>query len=699
MAPSVPSRPHYFGFVAPARNALGGIALGLGTVLPALGQTSVDEPAIESVLVTATRAPMDGAELPISWSNITGEDVAFTSLQHSNQLFQRSAGTWISRNNGQESLISMRSPVFTGPGSCGSFLAAADGIELRAPGFCNVNQLFDVNLAQAGAVEVLRGPATAVYGSNAMHGVINVLTATAETSQNAIRLEGGSRDFYRVLAGIVFPDSDTALNLQASTYGGYQDDSGYDQQKFTLRHDRDAGDWSLSGVLAASNLNQETAGFVQGFEIYEDEAASEENPNPEAYRDASSVRAHVSATRQLDDGRSLTLTPYLRYNEMEFLQHFFPWQSRERNGHRSIGLQSAYRGSSDTLDWVVGADIDATTGWLIEDQAEPFSPNFPQGIHYDYEVDALVLGAFVQGGVDLGSAWRFDGGLRVDETRYDYDNQTGDGDACDPSATACRFFRPADRDDNFTNWSGNLGLSYDLNFARVYTRVARGFRAPQTAELYRLQAGQAVADLDSEQMDSVEVGLRGVVGGSLSYAINAFWMTKDNVIFQDSDRQNVSGASTDHDGVEIEVSWRISDVWYAEFAGSYADHRYASPIDLRGAQGDIEGNLIDTAPRHFGSARIGADTFLGSQPVRAELEFIWLDEYFLDPSNTATYEGHELLNLRVDWSFSRRFKGSLVATNLTDERYAERADFAFGNYRYFVGEPRSAVLGVSFALN
>ena len=186
----------------------------------AFGQSSAESSPLESVMVTATRAPVNGAQLPISWSSISGDDVAFTSLQHSNQLFQRSAGTWISRNNGQESLISMRSPVFTGPGSCGSFLTAADGIELRAPGFCNVNQLFDVNLAQAGAVEVLRGPATAVFGSNAMHGVINAITASAETSQNALRLESGSRDFYRVLAGMTFPDAGTALNIQASTYGG-----------------------------------------------------------------------------------------------------------------------------------------------------------------------------------------------------------------------------------------------------------------------------------------------------------------------------------------------------------------------------------------------------------------------------------------------------------------------------------------------
>ena len=43
---------------------------------------------------------------------------------------------------------------------------ASDGIGLRAPGFCNVNQLFDANTEQAGSVEVIKGPATALYGAS-----------------------------------------------------------------------------------------------------------------------------------------------------------------------------------------------------------------------------------------------------------------------------------------------------------------------------------------------------------------------------------------------------------------------------------------------------------------------------------------------------------------------------------------------------
>ena len=85
---------------------------------------------------------------------------------------------------------------------------------------------------------------------------------------------------------------------------------------------------------------------------------------------------------------TLRITPYLRSNEMEFLQHYLPWQSREMNEHSSVGVQASLRGDRTWGGYVTGIDIDTTDGKLKEDQAEGFSPNQPAGIHYDYRVDA-----------------------------------------------------------------------------------------------------------------------------------------------------------------------------------------------------------------------------------------------------------------------------------------------------------------------
>ncbi|MFK7976426.1 MAG: TonB-dependent receptor [Halioglobus sp.] len=654
----------------------------------------------EQIIVTASRNPEDGRNLPLAWAAATGDDLSTVSAVHLNEVMQRIPGTWISRGNGQESLIALRSPVLTGAGSCGAFFTASDGISLRAPGFCNVNQLFDANFEQAARIEVIKGPATALYGSNAMHGVINVISAApTQEQQQRIGLEIGPDEFYRLQYSYSNTRGKHGVRISANggSDDGYKDDSGYDQQKATLRHDYAGDVWQIQTVLEASNLNQETAGFIQGFEAYKDNTLRDTNPNPEAYRDASSLRFYSRASRALDASTTLVITPYFRDNEMEFLQHFLPWQPVEENAHSSIGLKTALQTSLQNLNWINGVDIERTDATLSEVQAQPFSDNQPAGVHYDYQVDASVIAAYTQLRTAFDSKWELSGGLRIEQTRYDYDNRTGDGSACGPDASNCRFFRPSDRDDTFENFSANAGASYAWNEQHLaYLRVARGFRAPQATELYRLQAGQENADLDSEQIDNVEIGFRGASQG-VSYDLSFYYMEKDDVIFQDADRQNISGASTEHTGAEINLNYSISDIWRVAVDATVARHRYDSQINLIGSSGEIKGNDIDTAPRVFGSARVTRDLRdLTSRDSYAELEWVYLDEYYLEPDNEHEYDGHSLLNLRIGGDITRGLSAAMRLTNLLDEKYAERADFGFGQYRYFVGQPRGAYFELAY---
>ncbi|QIB67510.1 TonB-dependent receptor [Kineobactrum salinum] len=648
----------------------------------------------EQVLVSAKRIDEDATRLPLAWSAVGDSALSLTAHTHPNEIMQRVSGAWISRGNGQESLTALRSPVLTGAGGCGSFFMALDGISLRAPGFCNVNQLFDANIEQAGRIEVIKGPAGAIYGSNAMHGVINILSAAPAADQGQLlSLESGPDDYYR--AKYQYSDSDGAhglsLRLHAATDGGYQDESGYEQQKLTLRHDYSGRVWQLRSVVDGANLEQETAGFIQGFRAYADSARKRDNPNPEAYRDAWSLRAYTEASRELENDFRLSITPYLRRNRMEFLQHFFPWQPVEHNGHESLGLRTAIHRDNDLMSWAAGADIDYTEGWLRETQSEDFSPNQPAGVHYDYRVQATQSALYSQLRLDLTERWTLDGGLRLEHTRYDYDNRAADGPACAPGASACRFFRVADRTDSFTDWTFNAGASLVLVPDHIaYLRAASGFRAPETSELYRLQAGQSVAELDSEVIDNVELGLRGATDAGLAYQLSLYHMNKDEVIFQDADRRNVSGAKTDHSGLEVSLSYRPGSRWYGELDVTAARHRYGNNALPLGVNLPIKGNDIDTAPRLFGSARLGwsfAPRF--GEPTVAELEWVYMDDYYLEPENRFEYEGHSLLNLRLSGALTPRLGASVRVTNLLGEDYAERADVGFGQYRYFVGHPAS----------
>ena len=63
-----------------------------------------------------------------SYFSISKDDLLRVDPQHPKEIFQRVPGVWISRGSGQEHLTSIRSPVLTGPGACGSFLLLEDGI-------------------------------------------------------------------------------------------------------------------------------------------------------------------------------------------------------------------------------------------------------------------------------------------------------------------------------------------------------------------------------------------------------------------------------------------------------------------------------------------------------------------------------------------------------------------------------------------
>ena len=664
---------------------------------------------MEQTTVIASRLPQSVDQLGASLSLIDAEALGRVGHIHISEILTRAPGTWISRGNGQEHLTAIRSPVLTGAGGCGSFYMALDGIPLRASGFCNVNQLADVNSEQAARIEVLRGPGTAIHGANALHGVINVLSKPAVVAtEQMMGLEVGPHDYGRVRYSGSTGRGEHAVRLSmlAAQDGGYKDDSGFDQQKLTLRHDYSGSRLQLTNLLEVTNLQQETATYIEGADAYKDSGRKRDNPNPEAFRDSRLVRAYSRASGTLANGDSWQLTPYLRLADMRFLMHFLPQQPLEENGEKSLGLQSSYS-TERFADWLLttGIDLEWTDGFLKQRQDNPTSSVFPAGKQYDYEVEAQLLAAYVDSEYVLTDRIRVRGGLRLEQQRYDYDNRftvgrlAEDGSVCVNTftgETGCRYTRPADRSDRFRDWSGNLGLYHQLSDrTSSFLRLARGFRPPQASELYRLQNGQLTTAIDSVQADSVEWGLNQR-SDNWQWQVVLFWMEKDNIIFQGADRLNLDNGATDHIGMEYSLSWNFHPDWRWQLNGTLARHRYSKNVTEPG--GDIgvsvKGNDVDTAPRHLASSQLLWQVLPATQ---LELEWVHMGDYYTDIYNRFDYSGHDLLNLRWQQQLSADLALTVRLTNLTDRDYAERADYTvFGGERYFVGEPRSLYLALNW---
>lgn len=658
----------------------------LAAVLASLSSPSLAQDDI--IVVTASRLaePKQSGAVPVG---VLGQDeLDRIGAHHIAEALNRVPGVYINRGNGVEHLTSIRSAVLTGGAGAGSFLYLQDGISLRAPGFANINGLMEANDALASGIEVIRGPGGASYGTNALHGLVNVLTPDPEAGGAGALIEFGSFGRSRFEG---FTSGETHfgagyVGLALRHEDGWRDDASLLRGGLLARADGQMGQarWSLRA--SAIDIDQETATFVRGFEAYRDEALSRTNADPEAFRNVRALRASGHLSYPVSDQARLELVGYGRSNQMDFRLHFLPSEALEQTGHDSLGFQSALVWEAPNTRISLGLDGDFTDGFLFEFQDRPTVGPFVQGLHYDYEVRASVLAGFVQARHAMSDTLTLEGGIRVEGTRYEYDNAAPDG-------AIGRYLRPADRTDTFETVTPNIGLLWQVSdTVQLFSRAARGVRAPQTSELYRLQPGQVIDGIEAETLDSAELGLRWSAQRVELEAV-AYAMEKENVFFRDADGFNVTDGATRHQGVELDLTAEITPSLSAGVSASWAIHEYAFDRAVsRSSDIIVDGARVDTAPEWLWNARL---VWTPVDPLEIETEWVHVGEYFADAGNTARYEGHDLLNLRGRYNVSPHWSVFANIRNLTDERFAERADFAFGSYRYFPGEPRSVSVGIS----
>ena len=603
-------------------------------------------------------------------------------------------------NSGQEHLIALRSPVLTGGAGQGSFLILQNGLPTRSPAFGNVNALFEIHHETAEAIEIVRGPGSAKYGSNAVHGLINVIQGEPTFADSLeARLSGSTLNKYRAdLTGNLSSGLRASLSLQDDA--GWRDNTGVEQQKLTVSYGFDAAGWDGLAWISASSLNQETAGFIEGYKAYRDDETARSNPNPEAYRDAQWAMGAVRLSRALGPGE-LTLTPFYRWQEMDFAQHFLPNGGVEENGHDGFGVQSKYEfDPSDALTLRVGADADIASGWLKETQLDPFGffpgdTRFPVGVHYDYTVDTTVLALWTEAEWSVSDTLTVLAGLRGETHDYDYTTDA-------PAGPNGRFLVPDDREDSYDLLTPKLGAIWTPGNGAIsyYVNYSRGERAPQASDLYRLQSQQGIAEAEVETMDSVEIGTRGtVVGGRLYFDVAAYYAEKENFFFRDSDGLNVTDGSTRHQGIEAQAAYDIFGDGLLTVSGtaSYAEHTYTfDRIVASGSEIIRSGNEVDTAPNWLGDVRL---TWRPTDAFEASVSAEYIGEYFTDPANTQTYPGHTVTQARASYDFTETLEGFVIVRNLFDLNYADRADLAFGANRYFPGEPLNATFGIRKRFN
>lgn len=659
------------------------------------GEATIERDRIEEVIVSA-RSLTGLAGRGASVDAIESDELLRIRPTHAAEALSRLPGVWITRGSGHEHLTAIRSATLSGAGSCGSFLLLEDGIPIRPTGFCNVNNLFEMNIEQAGAVEVWRGPGSAVLGGNALKGAVNVITRLPESTR--VGIEGGAYGYGQARAEtrLEFGDWVAGLTANATRSDGYQSQTGFEQYKLNGVIEGNLGGWDVRGTVSGTQLHQETAGFVVGTDAYKDGELRRSNPNPEAYRDAWSGRASVAFSRD-----NWTITPYARRSQMNFIQHFLVGKPLEDNDQSSYGVQVLHHLDDDDFDLRSGIVVEAFNGGLKEFQPGPATgtpfivATRPRGVHYDYDVDGASAALFSNLDYSLGDRWHVLGSARVEWLEFDYDNRSLDGNTRDTGVPCgfggCLYTRPADRKDEFTEFAARLGAGFDItDGSSLYAVIATGFRPPQAVELYRLQSGQRVADLDSERTVSGEIGYKS---GWLDLV--GFVERTRHVILRDSSGFNVSNGRTKSHGLEAALRFAAGG-HEVDAALTWARHRYDFDRALGGGETISKGDDVDTAPHFMGYLRWG---YRFSGKIYQEFDLNWIDEYYTNADNTREYDGHVVFNWRGDWQATRNLRLFVRVVNLFDREYADRGDFAFGNDRYFIAMPRQVYAGVDYTFD
>jgi outer membrane receptor protein involved in Fe transport len=634
--------------------------------------------AQDDLIVTAERRAQPIADAGSSVAVLDGDILQRLGAQHPAEALNRAPGVNYHRGSGVENLPAIRSPVLNGGAGAGSFLVLEDGVPVRAAPFANINQVYETNLEFAQRLEIIRGPGAVVHGSNAVHGVVNVITPAAH--ERATRLESEAGSFGRARALSLFRDNGLLVGFTASHEDGWRDNAGLDLQKLLFGWGGGASGWDVRLRASASNLEQETAGFVIGPSAYDNGALARGNLNPEAFRDSQVLRGALSASRRVG-AVDVTLTPFARHIDTDLLLHFFPSKALEETVQSGGGVQSSF--AWDWADWrlLAGVDLDQSAMSLSETQTVPTVGTFPQGLHYDYDVDAFTRAAYAQATWRPNEDWSVTFGARGEQMDYTYDNHAPDG-------AFGRFLRAADREDDFSVITArfNVVRRFD-DGATMYANYTTGARPPQATDLYSLQINQTPGEQGVEDIASAEAGLRAPIGAGY-FGLVVYEMQKRHGSFRNANGFTVTDTRTDHRGIELEFEAAVLTNLSLSGWVSYADHTYAfdSPLD-----GIVNGVRIESAPEWTSALQL-----LWRPSAASELELGWnhIGEYITEASGAHEYPGHDVFSLRGSWRLDENAELFGAVRNLTNTDYAERADFAFGNDRYFPGEDRAISLGV-----
>lgn len=666
---------------------------------------------LQEVVVSANREGVKRSEAPIAIASISSRTLQDAKPASIDQVLNKVSGVNMVSLGNEQHQMSIRQPMTTRS----LFLYLEDGVPVRTTGLFNHNALLELNMAAVKSLEVIKGPSSSLYGSEAIGGVVNFITlAPAAVPLLKLSAQGSNRGYRRADVQSSWRSGRWGFVLggyHARRREGYLPYSDFQKSTFTVRADyRFSPSASLSNSLTWLDYYSDMSGSIDSAMFA---ARSFRNLHTFTYRKVQALRYRSTFSKEWSGGGKTTATLLYRDNAIGQNPAYRVKDDYRRVGGRWVGVkdlahgeinESSFRSYSFTgqhrqaFEWmravaIGGVSVDLSpSGYdaryirIRKDTATNryVSYQAPDSTLTDYATNLDNYAAFAHLEASPLEKLRLVASLRYDLFRYRFDN----------ALTSSAFSGSADTVNHFYRLSPKVGATYNFSpRTGLYANYSEGFVPPQVTELY---TGVKVPSLEPSVFYNWEVGgWAEVIKGRLSADVSVYKLDGTNEIvsvrLDDGTTANRNAGRTAHRGVELGVQATAVKDLSLRLAGAWSEHRFTDYVE-KGTS--YNGNEMNGAPRWLYNAEAWyKPSCLKGLRVGVELQHI--GAYYTDPQNTARYGGYDVLNLRVGYTW-RGVDVWVHALNAANAYYATAVSKSAYGYSYTLAEPRNITLGLSY---
>lgn len=656
---------------------------------------------LSAVLVTAARFRQNRADIPAAVGVVDSLQLALTKATQIDQLVNQVPGVFMADLGNEQHEMSIRQPITTQS----LFLYLEDGLPIRTSGLYNHNALLEMNLAATSRIEILKGPASAQYGPEAIGGAVNIISADPTPDLSGkVSIEADNNGYKK--SAVRASDSFGKLGIVFSGYyanrhNGPIDFSDFHKTAFSLKTD-----YHFSPTLTWENkatyvdYYADMSGALDSLAFAHKDLSSHYQFT---YRKVKAFRASSILTKTWNTGSVTRLSFMYRDNQTgqnpSYRIKDNATDPLKASGEINMNAFKSYVGllqhrqqfnwQNSALILGLSADIspsqyDAHFIDIHKNEAGDYiSFNSPDSLLTDYNTHINNYAAFVQWQMDLLAGLRLTLAGRYDRFAYDFTNHLPVTAAS--GAPSSHVY--------FNHWTPKAGLNYNLKHTGFYLSYAEGFVPPQVTELFN---NVKVPFLEPQVFHNYEVGgWLHLLSNTLQVDWSLYRMNGTGEIISvrnpDGSSENKNAGKTAHTGLELGLNYHPGHQWDLRLGGTVASHKFR-----RETQSGIvlDGNRMQAAPGWLGNAAIHyRPDFL--KGFHIGLEYQQVGSYYMDDANTSQYKGFDVLNLRTGYQW-KKAELWVSALNLLNQYYADVATKSSYGYSYNLGNPFTLSVGLQY---